>query len=323
MNLFERKEIKPMLIGSTGGAFDSEDYIYELKLDGIRCIAYLDKEGTDLRNKRNIRLLEKVPELAAINKMVEKPCILDGELYVLRDGRTDFFEIQRRVMTGNAAKIRLAAQRYPACFTAFDILFYAGRETAELPLLERKKLLAAVTGRESDRFSIARYIENQGKAFFAMTGERGLEGIVAKKKNSRYYFNKRTKEWIKIKNMEDEDFVICGYIYKENHVISLILGQYEEGLLTCKGHVTLGVSGTAVERIRRLQCSKAPFLAVPKGNEKAVWVKPELVCTVEYMEKQESGGYRQPVFKGLRNDKTPQECCNKQCAMTEKNSGHF
>lgn len=310
MNLFEKKGIKPMLIGAQGEPFDSEDYIYELKLDGIRCIAYLNEKETDLRNKRNIRLLPKVPELAEIHQMVKAPYILDGELFVLRDGRTDFFEIQKRVMMSNLIKIRLAAQRHPACFTAFDILFYDGRETAALPLMERKELLASAVMEENDRFSVSRYIEKQGKAFFAMTGEQGLEGIVAKKKESRYYFDKRTKDWIKIKNMEDEDFVICGYIYKENHMISLVLGQYDEGRLIYKGHVTLGVSGAVVEQIRGLTCDEPSFAAVPKGNEKTVWVRPERVCTVEFMEKTENGGYRQPVFKGIRDDKAPEECRN-------------
>lgn len=300
MNLFEKKEIKPMLIGLQKDAFDSDEHIFELKLDGIRCIAYLDENGVDLRNKRNIRLLDKMPELDQIHRQVKGRCILDGELAVIRDGRTDFSEIQKRVMMTNSSKIRLASQRCPACFTAFDILFYEDKEIISLPLMERKELLASIVASENEYFAVSRFIEKRGREFFAMTGECGLEGIVAKKKDSRYYFDKRTKDWIKIKNMEDDDFIICGYICKSNNVVSLVLGQNEKDGLVYKGHVTLGVSGKDLKQIMKLRCDRVPFTEIPKGNEDAKWVLPELICTVEYMSRTENGGYRQPVFKGIR-----------------------
>ena len=308
MNLFEKKGIKPMLIGLQKEAFDSDEHIFELKLDGIRCIAYLDENGVDLRNKRNIRLIDKTPELDQIHRQVKGRCILDGELAVIRDGRTDFSEIQKRVMMTNSSKIRLASQRCPVCFTAFDILFYEDKETISLPLMERKELLTSIVASENEHFAVSRFIEQRGREFFAMTGERGLEGIVAKKKDSRYYFDKRTKDWIKIKNMEDDDFIICGYICKSNNVVSLVLGQYDKAHLIYKGHVTLGVSVNEIIQIMKLKCDQNPFSDIPKGNEKVQWIQPKLVCTVEYMTGTENGGLRQPVFKGLRNDKLALEC---------------
>ena len=168
-------------------------------------------------------------------------------------------------------------------------------------------MLASVVLQENAQFAISRYIEERGRDFFDMTGACGLEGIVAKKKDSRYYFDRRTRDWIKIKNMEDDDFVICGYIYKENNMVSLVLGQYEGKTLVYKGHVTLGVSRREIGLIEKLRCDCSPFLEIPKGNENAVWVRPEMVCTVEYMSRTENGGYRQPVFKGIREDKTAKE----------------
>ena len=159
-DLFEYKNIKPMLIADEAEAFDSLDYLYELKLDGERCIAYLDpKGGTDLRNKRNIKMLPKVPELSEIHKHIRCRCILDGELAVIKDGKPDFSEIQRRSMMTNSLKIELAAQSSPVCFTAFDILYYQDHAVNLLSLTERKKLLDEVIVSVSARFAKSRYVE--------------------------------------------------------------------------------------------------------------------------------------------------------------------
>lgn len=307
-DIWETKSIKPMLIGSEGEPFDSDKYIYELKLDGERCIAYLDSDKTVLKNKRNILMLPKVPELAEIHKNVNVRCILDGELAVIKDGKPDFFEIQKRSMMSNPVKIDMAAKKYPACFTAFDILYYEDRQVTDLPLTERKELLQKAVKSENSRFAVSRFIEKNGIAFYNLAKQQELEGIVAKRKNSRHYFDKRTNDWIKIKYLQDDDFVVLGYVPKENSMNSIILGQYQNGQLVYKGHVTLGVGGEPFRRIRDLSKTDCPFFDIPKGNENAVWVKPELVCTVKYMMKTESGGMRQPVFKGLRDDKSPEEC---------------
>lgn len=307
-DLFLDKVIKPMLIGAEGDAFDSDDYLYELKLDGERCIAYLDAERTDLRNKRNIKMLPKVPELSEIHKQVNCRCILDGELAVIHDGKPDFFLIQKRSMMSNPMKIELESQRHPACFTAFDILYYDDHPVTDLPLTERKKLLERVIKEESARFARSRHIERHGIAFYQLAEAQALEGIVAKRKDSKYYFDKRTKDWIKCKNLKDSDYVVCGYIPKENIMTSIVLGQYRDGQLIYKGHVTLGVGGEFFRKIRELGRLNQPPMTIPEGNENTVWVQPELVCTVKYMMKTESGGLRQPVFKGLRDDKRPEEC---------------
>ena len=307
-DIWETKSIKPMLIGTEGQPFDSEEYIYELKLDGERCIAYLDIDKTILKNKRSMLMLPKVPELAEIHKNVNVRCILDGELAVIKDGKPDFFEIQKRSMMSNPVKIDMAAKKYPACFTAFDILYFEDRQVTDLTLMERKALLQEAVKSEDSRFAVSRFIEKNGIQFYALAKQQELEGIVAKRKDSKYYFDKRTKDWIKIKYLQDNDFVVLGYVPKENSMNSIILGQYRNGRLVYKGHVTLGVGGEPFRRIKALDKTSCPFSEIPKGNENAVWVKPELVCTVKYMMKTESGGMRQPVFKGLREDKPPEEC---------------
>lgn len=140
----------------------------------------------------------------------------------------------------NPFKIKLAADKLPVSFVAFDILYFNGKELMDLPLMERKALLQK-TVTESPRMALSRILEANGNALFALAGQEGLEGIVAKRRDSKYYTGKRTKDWYKAKNMMDDDYVICGYIQKSNHMTSLILAQHDGPALAYKGHVTLGV----------------------------------------------------------------------------------
>ena len=306
MDIFEEKGIKPMLIAQQREAFDSPDWIYEVKLDGIRCVVYLDEQGTDLHNKRDKKLLPYLSELAEIHKQVKGKCILDGEVFVLRDGVTDFYEIQRRVMMSDPFKIKLAAAKYPAAFVAFDLLYLDGKLVTDLPLTERKKMLSELVA-ENSFISVSRYVENNGISLFEASKERGLEGIVAKRKDSKYFLDKRTKDWIKCKVLLTEDCVICGYIQKEKNMTSLVLGQYENGKLIYRGHVTLGVSQGLLRQHDYHVVADCPFDDVPRGNENAVWLASELVCIVESMPT-EHDSFRQPVFKGIRDDKRAEEC---------------
>lgn len=308
-DIFHDRNASPMLIGKEGPPIDSRDYIHELKLDGVRCLAYLDGNSTSLHNKRNVNVSAIYPELSQIHRQVKKRCILDGELLVMKDGRPAFAEIQRRSLMSNPFRIRLAAEQLPVSFTAFDILYLDDRQVTELPLMERKGLLADVIKEENERLSISRFVEEQGSALYALAEQNNLEGIVCKRKDSRYYFGKRTRDWVKAKNMQDDDFLVCGYIPKSDGVVCLVLGQYGgDGRLLYKGHVTLGVSKDDLQRLFSAPRMGRPgFQRLPAGNERAVWIEP-LVGTVRYMEKTASGSLRQPVFKGLRTDKAAEEC---------------
>ena len=306
MDLFASKNIKPMLISEMTEPFNDPDWIFELKLDGIRCIAYLDKMDnmTELRNKRNLRLLPKVPELTDIHENVNERCILDGELIILKNGVPDFFEIQRRALTSNRFKIQLSSEKYPASFVAYDILYLKDKELLYLPLLERKAILSK-TVIESTKLAISRYLPEKGIELFEVAKAKQLEGVIAKKKDSKYYLDKRTKDWIKFKFLADKDFVVCGYIVKERGITSLVLGQYKGNELIYQGHVTMGVRHRDLMNLATIDHS--PFTITPPGNEAAVWLKPDLVCVVNYMPNNK-GMLRQPVFKGFRDDKEPLDC---------------
>lgn len=305
MNLYEDRNIKPMLISELQEPFNSTDYIYELKLDGSRCIAYIKDQTVDLRNKRNLKMLPKFPELSRIFENVKQNCILDGELLVLKNGVPDFYELQRRTLVSDKFKIELAAGRSPACFVAYDILALGDEILIEKPQIERKKLLSD-TVTENNQIAISRYIENNGIELFRLAEQQRLEGVVAKRKDSKYYFDKRTKDWIKFKFLQDEEFIICGYILKENNATSIILGKYRGNELVYKGHVSSGIRSDFLWENKFTITELPPFSLIPVGNEDAVWVKPKYVCVVEYMPNNKNT-LRQPVFKGIRNDVNPKD----------------
>lgn len=303
MELFEDRCASPMLIAKQQEAFDDPDWIYELKMDGFRCLAYVDAGMIDFRNKRNMQMLSRFPELAGIYKNVKDRCILDGEIVVLAGGVPDFYRLQKRTMLTDRFKIELEASHFPAAFVVFDCLYQGGRELIWEPLMERKKVLSQLVA-ESDRIAVSRYVETQGIQLYQAAEARQLEGVVAKRKDSPYYLGKRTKDWIKFKRMADEEFVVAGYIPKGRHTFSLILGKYRNGVLVYKGHVTSGVTQAAVDMLRF--SGKKPFMLLPVENEGAVWVKPDHVCVVEYMPNLQNA-LRQPVFKGFRDDILPEE----------------
>ncbi len=309
MDAFDDKSLRPMLIGKTVDPFDDDGYLFELKLDGVRCLAYLDEKGTVLLNRRGGKLLPKMPELAELHKQVKQRCILDGELISAVGSGLGFEEIKQRALMSNKEKIERLSRKTPATFVAFDILYVDGGLVTDESLLDRKRLLKDIVV-ENERISVSRYIEGRGIAFFELVKKRGLEGMVAKKNSGRYYPGRRTADWMKIKYLRDDDFVVCGYVQNSPHIISAILGQYDEaGKLLYMGHASLGDSHEDFATIKRQKkTGKPPFEGeLPAGDEHAVWLEPRLVCMVEFLNRTASGMMRQPVFKGLRMDKTPKE----------------
>lgn len=302
-DLFDDKSIGPMLFGREAEPFDDPRYIFELKLDGERCLAYLSAAGTELYNRRHKLMDPHVPELADLHRQAKAKCILDGELIVLKDGAPDFYEIMRRSLTADPIKIGRMARQAPAAFTAFDILYYDGQRVTGCPLTERKQILRSVF-EESERFAFSRDVEENGVALFELARAQNLEGVVAKRKDSLYQIGARTTDWLKIKNLKDDDFVICGYIKSPDspHVVSLILGAYQQDQLIYQGRVLLGCSRAEFALIAKQKKTPCPF---DEAEQNAIYIKPTLICTVRHMRYTHAGGIRQPAFKGLRLDKTP------------------
>ena len=303
MDLFDEKNISPMLLNEVKEPFDDEDYIYELKLDGIRCVAYLEPKSVTLQDKRFKDLTPIYPELSGICRCVKKRVILDGELVVLTDGKPNFYALQKRSLMTDTFKISLSAKKNPVQFVAYDILYYNGKDLTGKPLIERKAILSKEVT-EGYNLSISRWIENSGIAFFELAKKENLEGIVAKKKDGLYHIGRRTSEWIKIKVMQDEDLLVLGFKPENDGIKYLILGYCDgNGELKCRGKVSLGVSKAEQKIITEFAKDNAVNTPWFDKYKNVVWLKPKLVGTVNYMQQTQSGSMRQPVWKGLREDK--------------------
>lgn len=289
-------QIDPMLIAKRMTPFNDPNWIFELKLDGCRCIAYLN-DKTSLRNKRNIEMVQKFPELNNLNQFITNPAVFDGELVVLRNGVPDFYELQRRTLLTDPFKIKLAAKRLPASFVAYDCLWFKDRSILTQQLLQRKEYLSKAIQGENERFAISRFIENNGIGLYQLTEEQKLEGVVAKKAQSLYFPGKSSHDWTKFKRMEDKDFIILGLTQKGNSY-GVVLGIFKKNELIYKGHVSAGVPRSIIDFVTITDESS---ISVSPIHEKVLWVVPNRICTVEYMPN-EKGSLRQPVYKGIRTD---------------------
>lgn len=298
--------LSPMLFYESE-VFDSKEHIFELKFDGARCLAYLFEDKTYLINKRKKDVTSTYPELTELYKNVKKPCILDGELIVMENGKPNFFHLQKRALTADRFKIKLLMEKFPVTFIAFDILYYDNKLIIDLPLIERKKILTDNVV-ESSRLVVSRYIEEKGFEFFELAKKNNLEGIVAKEKQSKYYPGKRSRVWQKIKVYEEADLIICGYVPNEYGMKDVVFGAYDSNnqLYRAATIMTNKDKNIIIEFANKYPSS--PLFDI--DNDDIVWMKPHLVGRVQYMMKTNSGGLRQAVFLGVRDDKFASDLIN-------------
>ena len=299
-------ELSPMVFYEEE-VFDSKDYIYELKFDGIRCLAYLFLDKTILINKRKKDISITYPELSDIYKNCFAPCILDGEIVIMDNGKPNFYDLQKRSLLTNKFKIKLIMEKKPVIFIAYDILYIDNKILIDLPLMERKRILNDNI-KEDNKLIISRFIEEKGKAFFSLAKSKNLEGIVAKEKKSKYYPGRRSRVWLKMKVYQEVDLVICGYTASQYGMKEVILGDYDDDGNLYKAASIMTNKDKNIIMGYALENPSAALFEV--GNDSVIWMKPYLVGKVEYMMKTNSGNLRQATFKGLRNDKIASDLMN-------------
>lgn len=283
------KDIKPMLLGEIEEVFDSKEYLYEVKYDGIRVLVFVSKDKVVIRSRYGIDITGLFPEMMVLCKMVECNVIFDGEIIMLDNNKVSFSKLQKRIHLKNKKTIEFLSKTNPVIFICFDII-YEGKDLINLSLLERKDVLSNY--KDNDVFIKSTYVIGDGTKLFNAIKKLDMEGIVAKKINSKYLVNERSDNWLKIKNYKSGNFIILGYINKEeSHVISLVLGEYLNKKIVYVGKVILGKKRNLADKILKMKKSKA---VVKIKNKDVIYIKPEIKCLIKYLERTENGLLRQP-----------------------------
>lgn len=297
-----RSFVKPMLAKLAAEPFDRAGWLFEVKWDGFRAIAELDGDAVRLYSRNQVGFNDSFPSLVAALRKIRQSAILDGEIVALDErGRSRFQLLQMHRKTG---KGRLA-------YVVFDLLELDGRDWRHEPLVKRhaalKSLIGGVPG-----LMVSECVEERGKDFFQAACDLGLEGMIAKDGASEYRDGVRSASWLKVKCAARQEAVIAGFTAprgSRKHIGALVLGVFEGKTLRYIGHTGGGSSDRKLAELRKkldpLIVEKCPFEKAPRVNAPVRWVRPELVGEVRFQEWTDDGRMRQPIFLGLREDKSP------------------
>ncbi|HSE48780.1 MAG TPA: non-homologous end-joining DNA ligase [Terriglobales bacterium] len=318
------RAVTPMLATLVDEPFDDPQWLFEIKWDGYRAVAYLDGGDVRLVSRNQNDFTAGFPEVAkAIAEAVRaKRAVLDGEIVALDpEGRPSFSLMQQRtgMDTGRPGKIGILRRDVPIVFYAFDLLWLEGYSLMKVDLEQRKKLLHSLM-QKHERVHYSDHIEGHGKALYKVAQERALEGILAKRRAS-CYLTKRSREWLKIKITQRIECVIGGYTDPKGsraNFGSVILGLYDDkGRLIHVGQAGSGFTeqshAAMWKQLKARATDKNPFTGRVDTLRKNHWVKPELVCEIKFIEWTHEGEtgqvkMRAPVYQGLRADKKPKDC---------------
>ncbi|MGG6460295.1 MAG: DNA ligase D, partial [Candidatus Eiseniibacteriota bacterium] len=313
--------VRPMLAYPVEKAFDSNEWVFEIKWDGVRAITYIHNELIRIESRNGNNITKKYPDIySALKNMdvAKHSIVLDGEIVVLDEkGLPNFQDHQLRMNVSNQREIEVLAKKIPATFYVFDILHLDGKDLRSLAYMERRKLLSEILF-PNNFVKISDYIEDNGSQMLKHTLEFNLEGIVAKRKSGRYRVGVRSHDWLKIKNTKSQDCVIIGYTKGEGNRAqgfgSLLLAVYDSRSKEYRfvGHVGTGFNFQLVreiyEKLQTIRTDRSPVKSIPYKNRETVWVKPVLVAEVKFADWTEEDIMRAPVFLRFRIDKSPEEC---------------
>ena len=287
-----------------------EGWSYEFKWDGVRALIDMSERGIHITSRLGNEVSAAYPELVAL-AAEEQDGLLDGEIVAFVDGRPSFELLQSRMHVRSKADAARLAAEAPVAFVAFDVLRRFGVDLTPRPYSERRATLERWLA-ESPGWTLSPAFDD-GAATEAVAREHGLEGVVAKRLDSRYRPGVRNDDWRKLRFLRGGEFVVIGWEAapeRPNDLSSLILGRYRDGSLDFAGKVGSGLSASIVRRLRpRLVDAESPAVqGIPPSRGRVMrWVEPTVVVDVEYADYTSEGRLRQPVFRGIRADKKPSE----------------
>jgi bifunctional non-homologous end joining protein LigD len=304
-----RSEYAPMLATLTEDVPRGAGWSFEVKWDGYRALAYVRGSETTLVSRNRNDLTSRFASVAsAVSRATKSPdCVLDGEVCALdENGRSSFSAMQQ------------GKPGTPIVYYAFDVLEVDGEPLVELPLVERRKRLEQLLDKRNRVVRLSEAFDD-GKALYEAAKQQRLEGIMAKRLESRYVPGRRSRDWLKVKTHGEQEFVIAGYTKgtgrRASTFGSLVLGYYRGNELVYAGNVGTGFNAKEIDRLleklRPIRRTPPPFREAPKMPKvrkgDVVWVEPKLVCEVEFVEWTHDGRLRAPAYKGLREDKAAEE----------------
>jgi bifunctional non-homologous end joining protein LigD len=318
-----RREYAPMLATLEEEVPKGGGWLFEVKWDGYRAVAYVRGGEAKLVSRNGNDLTERFANVAKeVAKAVKTPdCVLDGEVCALDElGRPSFSAMQQ------------AKPGTPIVYEAFDVLEVEGEPLGALPLVERRRRLEGLLDRRNRTVRLSEAFED-GDALYEAAKQQGLEGIMAKRADSPYAVGRRTREWLKIKTSGRQEFVVAGYTKGQGRRASsfgsLVLGVRNGRELEYVGNVGTGFDEKTIAellaKLRPLERKESPFRVVPKmpkvKKSDVLWVEPKLVCEVRFTEWTHDGRLRAPVYLGLREDKAPEDVRREEAMPTEIRSG--
>jgi len=310
-------KIAPMLAAAADEPFDSPEFTYEAKWDGVRTIAFVDGGEVRLQTRNLLDCTRQYPEGTQVAEAMTGAyqAIVDGEIVALDEkGVPSFQRLQPRMHVTDDSTVRKLRRSTPVIYQVFDLLYADGEDLTRKPLRERlRRLDEALTPMGAIRRSEG--FVGTGVALFEAAKEQGLEGIIAKRLDSTYQPGARSPAWVKVKAFRTMDCVVGGWTAGQGGRAStlgaLLLGVYRDGKLEPVGHVGTGFDERTLRdllaTLEKHESPTSPFATMPRVNQPARWCMPELVCEVEYVEITRDGTLRHPTYRGLRPDVDPRE----------------
>ncbi|MBI4283407.1 MAG: ATP-dependent DNA ligase [Chloroflexi bacterium] len=307
----------PMLASMAAGIFSSPDWLFEPKLDGVRAIALIRNGSVKLLSRRGLDITNQYPSVARdLLLQPETGIVLDGEIIAPdEEGRPSFQRLQQRLNLLRESDVRKAEEQVPILYYIFDLLYFESQDLRRVPLRLRKDLLARVL-EPSSRVFLLDHFEGDGEIAYKAAVEQGLEGVIAKHRDSIYESGKRSRSWLKAKATLSDDFIVGGYTQgqgaRADTFGALLLGyRDDQNRLVYAGHVGSGFDEITLRDLRRmldsLKSASCAFSETPSPNAPATWVRPELVVEIQFAQWTKDGRLRAPVFRGIREDKLPRE----------------
>jgi bifunctional non-homologous end joining protein LigD len=317
------RQLRPMLPTLVEKAFSRAGWLFEAKLDGVRTLAFLRDGDVELRSRRGNPATVQYPEVRdAVGAQRAKSAVFDGEIVALNDhGVPDFQQIQPRINLGRPAEVERIAAQTPVYYYVFDLLYLDGYDLTGLPLSERKQILWR-TLEQGDHIKYVEHIQDDGLTMNKAAMDVGFEGVVGKRASSAYEPGVRSRSWLKVKNVNEQEFVVGGYTEGEGSRAKtfggLLVGYYDDGDLRFASSVGSGLTDAMLSKItaqlKTLRVDESPFVNPPTTiggrwaggrNARPYWVRPEVVAQVKFSSWTRDGNLRAPVFVGLREDIDP------------------